>query len=168
MAEIFDIVDENDVVIGQAERSEVHGNPELFHRVAHVHVFNRFGYLFLQKRSKNKDLQPGKWDTSVGGHVDSGESYLAAAVRETAEELGIIVPEKQFEFLYKYSFTNDYESELVSTYRIIWDRDFHLQESELDDGRFWSMEEIQASSESFFTPNFLSEFDKLRHYMKEK
>ena len=67
--EIFDIVDENDRVIGQAPRSECHGNPALVHRVAHVLVFNSRGELLLQKRSQAKDIQPGKWDTILGAYV---------------------------------------------------------------------------------------------------
>ena len=79
--EIFDIFDENDQLIGQAARSECHGNPALIHRVAHVLVFNSQGALILQKRSPHKDIQPGKWDTSVGGHLLPGESYEAGAYR---------------------------------------------------------------------------------------
>ncbi len=87
--EWFDIVDENDRVICQAPRSVCHGDPSLIHRVAHVLVFNRRGQLLLQKRSRSKDIQPGRWDTSVGGHLDPGEDYLEAAYREMREELGI-------------------------------------------------------------------------------
>jgi len=89
MKERFDIVDRNDHVIGQAERSQVHGNPELIHRVIHILVFNSAADWFLQQRSWNKDTQPGKWDTAVGDHLDTGESYLQAALREMREERGI-------------------------------------------------------------------------------
>ena len=80
--EIFTVVDKNDQPVGKATRSEVHGNPKLIHRVSHVLVFNSKGDLFLQKRGLNKDVQPGMWDTSVGGHVDFGEDYKTAALRE--------------------------------------------------------------------------------------
>ena len=114
MEEIVDLVDENDNVTGTALRSDVHGNPSLVHRVAHVLVFNSKGELFLQKRSMNKDVQPGKWDTSVGGHLDSGELYYQAAIREMEEELGI-KPEK-VDFLYQHRHSNDYESESVASF----------------------------------------------------
>ena len=127
MAEIFDIVDRKDRIIGRASRDEVHGRPDLIHRVAHVLVFNGAGELFLQKRAADKIVQPGKWDTSVGGHVDLGEAYRAAAVRETAEELGIKAPAESFEFLYKYLHSNDFESEYVSTYRLLWDGKITIQ-----------------------------------------
>ncbi|MCK5249813.1 MAG: NUDIX domain-containing protein, partial [Spirochaetaceae bacterium] len=72
MNEIFDLVDDEDRVIGRAGRDEVHGNPALLHRVVHVLVFDGRGRIFLQKRAEDKDVQPGRWDTSVGGHVDAG------------------------------------------------------------------------------------------------
>ena len=72
--EWFDIVDKNGHVLGKAPRSQVHGNPKLIHPTVHVHVFNKKGLLFLQKRIQTKDLYPGRWDTAVGGHISSGES----------------------------------------------------------------------------------------------
>ena len=87
--EYLDIVTEDNVVINKALRSECHGNPHLIHRAAHILVFNSSGQILLQKRSLNKDIQPGKWDTSVGGHVDSGETYEEAAHKELYEELDI-------------------------------------------------------------------------------
>ena len=160
MTELFDVVNENDDVIGRASRNEVHGNPGLIHRVAHVLVFNSSGKLYLQKRAKNKDVQPGKWDTSVGGHVDAGESYLDAALRETLEELGIAAVSDSYEYLYKYMHSNDYESEYVSSYRLTWDGTITFQKSEIDEGRFWSLEEIRAAESGIFTPNFLEELER--------
>ncbi len=79
--EIFDVVNERDEVIGRRARSEVH-RLGLLHRAVHVLVFNARGDIFLQKRSLNKDRQPGVWDSSASGHLDTGESYDAGAVRE--------------------------------------------------------------------------------------
>ena len=90
--EIFDVVDENDQVTGQNTRGEVHAN-RLLHRAVHVFVFNKRGDLLLQQRSMFKDVHPGVWDSSVSGHLDSGEDYAAAAVRELDEEMGIRVDE---------------------------------------------------------------------------
>jgi len=86
--EIFDVVDENDQVTGQATRGEVHANG-LLHRAVHVFVINRRGELLLQQRSLLKDAHPGVWDSSVSGHLDAGEDYAVAAVRELEEEMGI-------------------------------------------------------------------------------
>lgn len=86
--EIFDVVDENDQVTGTSTRGEVHANG-LLHRAVHVFVFNKRGDLLLQQRSLLKDAHPGVWDSSVSGHLDSGEDYEPAAVRELQEEMGI-------------------------------------------------------------------------------
>jgi isopentenyldiphosphate isomerase len=88
--EVFDVVNERDEVIGQSTRREVHGKG-LLHRAVHVLVFNRRGQVFLQKRSMAKDSAPGCWDSSCSGHLDAGEGYLAAAVRELGEEIGLSI-----------------------------------------------------------------------------
>jgi len=82
--EIFDVVDRGDVVVGRETRSRVH-QLGLLHRAVHVLVYNGKGEVFLQKRSMSKDRQPGLWDSSSSGHVDSGEDYDAAARRELGE-----------------------------------------------------------------------------------
>ena len=71
--EIFPIVDEAGRVIGQASRGHCHDGSKLLHPVVHLHVFNTKGELFLQRRPDWKDIQPGRWDTACGGHVDFGE-----------------------------------------------------------------------------------------------
>lgn len=90
--EIFDVVDESDQVIGRKTRGEVHAE-KLLHRAVHVFVYNKHGDLLLQQRSMFKDAHPGVWDSSVSGHLDAGEDYPAAAVREMEEEMGIRVEE---------------------------------------------------------------------------
>lgn len=86
--EWFDVVNERDEVVGRATRREVHATG-LWHRAVHVLVFDGSGRVLLQKRSMLKDLSPGLWDSSCSGHVDSGEDYDAAAVRELNEEIGV-------------------------------------------------------------------------------
>jgi len=155
--DIFEIVDENDRVIGTAARSDCHGNPALVHRVAHVLVFDPEGRLLLQKRSRHKDIQPGKWDTSVGGHLDPGEDYLQAARREMAEELGISgVP---LTFLFTSQIRNEIESEKVATYLATYAGTVRFAADEIEGVRFWRGDEIGAALGSgLLTPNFEEEW----------
>ena len=86
--EMVPVVEANGLVIGQATRLSVHNGSKLMHPVVHLHIINRAGMLYLQKRSMSKDLLPGRWDTAVGGHVDYGEGLEEALYREASEELG--------------------------------------------------------------------------------
>ena len=72
--EFLEVVTEEGKLVKTLLRSKIHGNPSLIHRVVHVLISNSEGNLLLQKRSMHKDVAPGKWDTSVGGHVNAGES----------------------------------------------------------------------------------------------
>jgi len=159
--EWFDIVDNNGNVLGKAPRSQIHGNPKLIHPTVHVHVFNKKGLLFLQKRVQTKDLYPGRWDTAVGGHVSSGESVQHALIREAMEELGIDASAAQP--LFRYVMTNKWESELIHTYKIIKNGPFKLAPDEIEDGRFWTSFEIKRNiGKSIFTPNFEQEYKMLQ------
>mgnify|MGYP000214716600 CR=1 FL=1 len=158
--EMFPLVDEQGNIIGAATRGECHNGSKLLHPVIHLHVFNSKGELYLQKRPEWKDIQPGKWDTSVGGHVDLGESVEMALHREVREELGItdFIPQ----FITRYVFESAIEKELVNTYRTIYDGPVIPDPSELDGGRFWSPSEIlENMGKGIFTPNFEGEYKRL-------
>ena len=86
--EFLDIVDKNDNVIGKASRDDIY-KKSLCHRIAHVLVFNNEGKMVLQKRSSKVFFCPDHWSTAVGGHVQAGENYEEAALREYQEELGV-------------------------------------------------------------------------------
>ena len=163
MNEIFEIVNEENQIIGTAFRHECHGNPSLIHRTAHVVVFNQKGEILLQKRSKNKDIQPGKWDTAVGGHLDSGEDYETAAKRELAEELGINDDKIKLNFLFDSKIRNEIESENVRVFSIIHDGPFKFAEDEIDEIKFWNANQLDTAMETgIFTPNLEIELKKLR------
>jgi isopentenyldiphosphate isomerase len=162
VAEVFDVVDESDKVVGRATREEVHGNPALIHRVAHVIVLNGRGDIYLQRRAESKLVQPGKWDTSVGGHVDAGEDYEHAARREMAEELGISDADPAH--AYTYLHRNAFESEMVSTYVVTWHGPVVPNPLEITKGRFWTLSEIHASDPQLFTPNLLEELARYREW----
>lgn len=143
MEEILEVVNETGETIRTLPRSEIHGNPSLIHKVVHVLVFNEAGKLLLQKRSMNKDVAAGKWDTSVGGHVNAGEPLDEAVKRETAEELGITTCAPNF--LYSYIHSNEYETELVYTFSCIHDGAINFQQDEIDEVRPWSLNEIREN-----------------------
>lgn len=154
--EMFPVVDEQGNIIGAATRGECHGGSRLLHPVVHLHVFDTEGRLYLQKRPEWKDIQPGKWDTAVGGHVDLGENTTLALQREAREELGLtdFTPE----FLRSYVFESDRERELINAFRTVTDTPPRPSD-ELDGGRFWTRAEILASlGKGIFTPNFESEY----------
>lgn len=160
-AELFPLIDEEGNVVGKATRAECHSGSMLLHPVVHLHIFNKAGDLFLQKRSMSKDIQPGKWDTAVGGHVDYGEQVEDALRREAREELGVQL--FQPTFLFRYIFQSKVEREMVNAYRTVYEGPFTVDPVELDDARFWPLAEIEANiGKGIFTPNFESEFLKLK------
>lgn len=157
--EMFPVVDEEGNILSAATRGECHSGSMLLHPVVHLHVFNSEGQLYLQKRPDWKDIQPGKWDTAVGGHVDLGESIQQALRREVQEELGISDFEPQQ--LPHYVFQSDRERELVFPFRTTYDGNIKPS-AETDGGRFWSISEIESSlGKGVFTPNFESEYQKV-------
>jgi len=157
--EIFPIVDEAGNVMGSATRGDCHNGSHLLHPVVHLHVFNSRGEVYLQKRPDWKDIQPGKWDTAVGGHIEYGETPEQALQREVGEELGILDFEP--EPVGKYVFNSQRESELVYVHKTIYDGPVCPSADELDGGRFWSLQEIrEAIGQNILTPNFESEFQR--------
>src|SRR5258706_10397122 len=138
--EIFDVVNERDEVIGQQSRSEVH-RLGLKHRAVHVLVFNSRGEVFLQKRSLQKDRQPGLWDSSASGHLDCGENYDDCAVREAREEIGLklsAAPQR----LFKLAASAATDQEHLWVYRCEAEGPFTLQAEEIERGDWFAVEEL--------------------------
>lgn len=150
------MVDEAGNVIGKATRGECHSGSKLLHPVVHLHVFDAEGKLFLQHRPEWKDIQPGKWDTAVGGHVDFGENVGMALKREAREELGLtdFTPE----YLKSYVFESDRERELVNSFKTVVDPSVVKPSDELDGGRWWTADEIAENIDEL-TPNLRHELE---------
>src|SRR5581483_8288784 len=137
---IFDVVNERDEVIDRKPRSEVH-RLGLMHRAVHVLVFNRGGQIFLQKRSMSKDRQPGLWDSSASGHLDTGETYDACAVRELREEIGLVLaapPQR----LFKLPASAETDQEHVWIYRCQAEGPFTLHPEEIESGDWFAPETV--------------------------
>lgn len=160
--ELFPLVDPEGNVIGSSTRRECHSGSKLLHPVVHLHVFSPDGSLLLQKRADNKNIQPGRWDTSVGGHVDYGETIAEALSREAAEELGL----RDFKpaALKPYVFESAVERELVNPFIAVVDAGypFEFQREEISEIAFWTRDEIiGAIGSGKLTPNFEQEFTRL-------
>lgn len=163
MAEMFDVYYPDGSYRGTFPRSECHGNPDLIHCSVHVVIFDSSGKnILLQKRSFAKDIQPGKWDTAVGGHVDAGESIEAAAHRELAEELGI--KNAELEFYFTSQIRNHIESENVTVFKLVCDGPFDFAADEIDEIRFWQLADFKTFPENLrndFTPNLQLELAQI-------
>ena len=159
--EYFPIVEPNGLVIGRSTREYCHGGAKPLHPVIHVHIIDRFSRLYMQKRSMKKDIQPGKWDTAVGGHVAYGESIVEAVYREAYEELRLI----EFNPIHieTYQFESSVEKEMVNIFAAVGSYELTPDLDEVDEGRWWPVEEIDANiGKGVFTPNFESEFQMIR------
>lgn len=160
-SEWFPVIEPNGLVIGRSTRQYCHSGAKPLHPVVHLHIIDRFSRIYLQKRSLKKDIQPGKWDTAVGGHVSYGEGILEAVYREASEELGFM--EFNPILLETYRFESEIEAELVNVFAVVGSYDLHPDLDEVDEGRWWELADIDdALGKGVFTPNFESEFSMIR------
>ena len=163
MAEdIFDVVDEDNNVVSTAPRSVVH-SLGLRHRAVHVVIYSKSEKgrkILLQKRSASKDLYPNLYTTSCSGHVDSGESYEVAVVREMKEETGLSVNVSELNALgittackeTGYEFTKVYEFYCNEQTQFDYSKDEVADFEWVEEDVFLKL--IDSHSE-LFTPSFL-------------
>ena len=162
--EWLDVVTADDQVIGRATRQDVHARG-LIHRACHVFVFRPDGQLFVQKRSEHKDNEPGRWDSSCAGHVDSGEDYLQCAVRELFEELGLRVLPDALDYRFTLPPLAETGRELAAVYTTITDDTLTLDPDEVADGVWLSSDQVNhwiADSPEDMTLVFRQIWHKLR------
>ena len=155
-AEMLPVIDEHGNVLNQASRSACHSKLYL-HPVIHLHIIDRDSRIFLQHRSANKDLMPGRWDTAVGGHVSYGEYLEESLYREAGEELGFY--DFNPHLIHRYVFENESEREMVCVYATVGKFDIHPENFEVQGGRYWTLDEIEeAVGKDILTPQFESEY----------
>ncbi len=155
------LVNEQGGIIGKAPRSACHLGEKLLHPVVHLHVFNNQKHVYMQKRPLNKLVQPGKWDTAVGGHISVGETLETALKREAWEEIGL----KEFSarLVKTYRWNSDLESELVYVFVSYDFKSIHLHSDEVEEGKFWTLKQIEINlGNNIFTPNFEFEYQLLK------
>lgn len=140
--ELFVVVDKDDNVVGYKTRHECHHDKTLIHRAIGVVIFDDKGRVLLQKRSLTKDIDPGCWSTSVGGHVVKGEEYAYAAIREMKEELGIDVGVDQLEVISKKIDHYTEETEMGVLFRLIHVGPFQIHREEIDKVSFFEKSEL--------------------------
>lgn len=158
--EFFAHIDDEGKILGRISRTQAHDGTKLLHPVIHIHIFNNERKLLLQKRSPNKEIQPGKWDTAVGGHISYGETVEKAVERETKEELGL--KNLEYKYLTKYKWESDIELELVFVFLSHIDSINFKPNKEVEEVKFWSFDEIQKNiPEGIFTPNFVIDFNQI-------
>lgn len=149
------------LVIGRSTREYCHSGAKPLHPVVHIHIIDRYSRIYLQKRPMHKEIQPGKWDTAVGGHVSYGESFLEAAYREAYEELRFM--EFHPIHLELYEFESSVEKEMVNVYAAVGSFDLQPDPDEVEEGCWWELADIDANiGKGIFTPNFESEFQMIR------
>lgn len=164
LTEYLPVVSPDGKIIGKASRKQCHSNKELLHPVVHLHVLNYKGELYLQKRPMNKKIQPGKWDTAVGGHIDFNESLETALRRETREEIGLT--DFKAALLNTYVWESAVERELVYTFVTFTRQKPTPHPKELDGGMFWDFSDVEAQAHDM-TPNLMHELNWVKEFAQK-
>ena len=155
------LVNEQGGIIGKAPRSICHRGEKMLHPVVHLHVLNNQRHIYLQKRPLSKLVQPGKWDTAVGGHISFGETLETALKREAWEEIGL--QNFSARLIKTYRWDSDIESELVYVFVSHDYKSIHLHSEEVEEGQFWTQKQIASNlGVNVFTPNFEFEYQLLK------
>jgi len=141
--ELLDVVDDNNVVIATSTRGEIH-EKGWRHRACHIIVFDTAGRVFVQRRSLSKDSGAGLWDSSSAGHVDSGESYAACAVREVEEELGLLVSSAELVEKFLVPAHADNEMEFAQIYTLVTNQQPTPDAIEIMDSKWCEPTELTA------------------------
>jgi isopentenyldiphosphate isomerase len=158
--EIFDVVNFSDQVIGAKTRIEVHKH-NLLHRAVHIMVSTFPSMWILQKRSGSKDIDPFLWTSSCSGHVDSGEKYIDAAVRECKEELGIVVKKESLIEIFRASPCEETGNEFVRFYLLKYEKKIKLKADEIlqiADYSIDQIEELMLATPELFSGSFIHLF----------
>ena len=165
--EILPLIEPSGIVYGQASRAWCHGGggSKALHPVVHLHIIDREGRIYLQKRSRNKNRFPGFWDAAVGGHVSYGELALEALYREAIEELGF----QGFNpiLLGTHIYESPRDREFVFMYATIGHPDLDPDNGEVTEGKWWTFEELEeAFGKNIVAPPFEADYYRIKDALK--
>ena len=164
--ERIQIVDRDDIPLTSTTRAEMRQR-RLIHRAAYILVFNDKGELFIQKRTMTKDIYPGHWDLAAGGVVLAEESYVDAAERELAEELGVTACPLQH--LFDQYFEDSSNRVWGHIFSCISNGPFVLQKEEIAHGHFIPLDDITAlHRREPFTPDSLPLLERILALRSQK
>ena len=166
--EIFDVVDEEDNIVGKAERSKVHSSG-LIHRSVFFFVFNEKNEILVNKRSRTKEFYPGYYSIALGGHLNSGESYEQAVIREAEEELGISEAKPVFiKFFKRRKEEKDKENVKLYAFFINSKEKLKIDKSEISEAFFTSLEEVKKLMEKEkFIPDTVYLYEIAKEFLKK-
>ena len=181
--ELFDILDEDGNKTGVVSERGVAHRDGSRHGTVHMWIVReneKSGYdVLLQKRSANKDSNPGCYDISSAGHIEAGDEPLHAAVREMKEELGLTVEPEDLKYIgihpgeYEAEFhgkifkDNEWSSVYVYT-KPVDIEDLKLQETELEEVIWMDYEECHQKVKDGTIPHCIyeDEFQMVGEYLK--
>ena len=161
MEEQVVLISENDEVLGLMNKLQAHENG-ILHRAFSVFLFNDKGEVLLQKRAAEKYHSPNQWTNAVCSNPREGETYLEGAQRRLKEELGIEAMEltPKFHFIYKADVGgNLWEHELDHVFTGTYNGDFSLNEEEVSEIRYITMQALDQEMES--NPENFTEWFKI-------
>jgi len=99
--ELCDVLDSKGRPTGETMKRNDVQKTRNYYLGIHVYIYNSEGMFLVQRRSMNKELNPGAWYLNMG-HVISGETSKEAAIREIKEEIGVDIDNKDIEFIDRY------------------------------------------------------------------
>ena len=163
MDEILDIVNEHDQVIGQKLRSEVYAQNMTNFRVINGFILNNQGKLWIPRRTAHKRLMPLHLDCSVGGHVEAGETYQTAFVRELKEELNLEAATIDYQMIGSMNPHEDFVSAFMQIYLIKYNKSPDYNRNDFTEYYWMSLDELlekiyQGASAKSDMPFILNKF----------
>lgn len=145
IVEYLDVLDEFGNITGKIKSREEIKRDNDYYRIVLLWIYNpKLKKILIQRRSKNKESSPNKWDLTIGGHVEAGESSLDAIIRETKEEIGIDISNDIITKVLEVK-PSENKPKFTDIYLVIKEidiKDVKLQLEEVSEVKYFSIEEL--------------------------